>query len=214
MFVSWTRSLDGAQERKTTCQVCSTSAFWGNGHPPSSPTAAFGRSQPLNKTQATQVPAGISRANESMDLEISVNMNSHGGLNSAVSSMKGLRQYETSLALFGGYPVVPAGRVTPGPAANRKHLKALASVVESGKYHRVNHPTVNELENRHPEWSGNWSVRTVGSGTAALDRMFYVSEIAPPNNAEVMTLYAAAVNKVWAALPNLTWNNPEIVAAA
>ncbi|MER8589836.1 DegT/DnrJ/EryC1/StrS family aminotransferase [Mesorhizobium sp. M1338] len=94
-------------------------------------------------------------------------MNKHGSLVSEASATR-VHQNDTSLALFGGNPTVPAGRVVPWPAAKRKHLKALASVVKSGKYHRVNHPIVTELEKRLAEWSGNWSVRAVGSGTAAI----------------------------------------------
>ncbi|RWP61879.1 DegT/DnrJ/EryC1/StrS family aminotransferase [Mesorhizobium sp.] len=84
------------------------------------------------------------------------------------ASTRCVHQKDTSLALFGGDPTVPAGRVVLWPAAKRKHLKALANVVESGKYHRVNHPMVIELEKRLADWSGNWSVRAVGSGTAAI----------------------------------------------
>ncbi|UES60116.1 DegT/DnrJ/EryC1/StrS aminotransferase family protein (plasmid) [Roseibium aggregatum] len=74
----------------------------------------------------------------------------------------------SSLALFGGSPAVVPGSVIPWPAARKKHVKALASVVDSGKYHRVNHPIVAGLETRLTDWAGNWSVRAVGSGTAAV----------------------------------------------
>ncbi|RWX74837.1 DegT/DnrJ/EryC1/StrS aminotransferase family protein [Neorhizobium lilium] len=94
-------------------------------------------------------------------------MNKHVSFNSDASA-RSLRSIDTSVALFGGTPVIAPGRVTLWPAAKRKHLKALASVVESGKYHRVNHPLVTELEGRLAEWSGGLSVRAVGSGTAAV----------------------------------------------
>lgn len=78
------------------------------------------------------------------------------------------RHQAPSLALFGGAPAVAPGSVTPWPAARKKHVKALASVVDSGKYHRVNHPIVSKLEDRMQAWAGDWSVRAVGSGTAAI----------------------------------------------
>jgi len=73
-----------------------------------------------------------------------------------------------SVALFGGNPVVAPGRITPWPAAKRKHLKALGAVVDSGRYHRVNHSVVTDLERRFTNWAGNWTTRAVGSGTAAI----------------------------------------------
>ncbi|MDK1494261.1 DegT/DnrJ/EryC1/StrS family aminotransferase [Sinorhizobium sp. 7-81] len=75
---------------------------------------------------------------------------------------------EASVALFGGDPVIAPGRITSWPAAKKKHLKALGVVVRSGKYHRVNHPVVSHLERRLTKWAGNWAVRAVGSGTAAI----------------------------------------------
>lgn len=94
-------------------------------------------------------------------------MNKHINL-AQNKNIKLLAHGEVSLALFGGNPVITPGLITPWPAATKKHLKALAAVVESGKYHRVNHPIVTDLENRLTEWAGHWSVRTVGSGTAAV----------------------------------------------
>ncbi|MEZ2127907.1 MULTISPECIES: DegT/DnrJ/EryC1/StrS family aminotransferase [unclassified Sinorhizobium] len=94
-------------------------------------------------------------------------MNKHVNLNLEAGA-RTVRRPEASLALFGGDPVVSPGRVTPWPAAKKKHLKALGTVVESGKYHRVNHPIVSDLERRLSDWAGNWSVRSVGSGTAAI----------------------------------------------
>nr|WP_245510057.1 DegT/DnrJ/EryC1/StrS family aminotransferase [Rhizobium leguminosarum] len=72
------------------------------------------------------------------------------------------------LAIFGGKPVIPLGRVIPWPAAEKKHLDALRGVVDSGKYHRVNHPIVSDLEQNLARWIGKWQVRAVGSGTAAI----------------------------------------------
>lgn len=72
------------------------------------------------------------------------------------------------LAFFGGNPVVPKGSVTPWPAPKKKHLDALGTVVGSGKYHRVNHPVVSGVEQSLGKWTGNWTVRAVGSGTAAV----------------------------------------------
>lgn len=94
-------------------------------------------------------------------------MNRH--VNLAVgSTTKPAGRGDRSLALFGGTPEVGPGRVTPWPAAKRKHIKVLSHVVDSGKYHRVNHPLVSELERRMAEWSEGLSVRAVGSGTAAI----------------------------------------------
>ncbi|WEJ08708.1 DegT/DnrJ/EryC1/StrS family aminotransferase (plasmid) [Sinorhizobium sp. M103] len=75
---------------------------------------------------------------------------------------------EMKLAFFGGNPVLPPERITAWPAAQKKHLDALRGVVESGKYHRVNHPIVTELEQNLSMWTGKWMVRAVGSGTAAI----------------------------------------------
>lgn len=75
---------------------------------------------------------------------------------------------ETALALFGGPPEIAPGLVRPWPAANMQHLEALARVIQSGKYHRVNHPLVCELEEHLGLWSGGLRVRAVGSGTAAI----------------------------------------------
>ncbi|MGR9154521.1 DegT/DnrJ/EryC1/StrS family aminotransferase (plasmid) [Rhizobium leguminosarum] len=81
------------------------------------------------------------------------------------------------LAIFGGKPVIPRGRVTPWPAAEKKHLDALRGVVDSGKYHRVNHPIVSDLEQNLARWTGKWQVRAVGSGTAAIHiELDYVKE--------------------------------------
>lgn len=75
---------------------------------------------------------------------------------------------EVKLAFFGGDPVFPPERITAWPAAQKKHLDALRGVVESGKYHRVNHPIVTELEQNLSTWTGKWMARAVGSGTAAI----------------------------------------------
>ncbi|PDT49534.1 DegT/DnrJ/EryC1/StrS family aminotransferase [Sinorhizobium americanum] len=75
---------------------------------------------------------------------------------------------EMKLAFFGGDPVFSPERITTWPAAQKKHLDALRAVVESGKYHRVNHPIVTELEQNLSMWTGKWMVRAVGSGTAAI----------------------------------------------
>ncbi|PCI04070.1 MAG: DegT/DnrJ/EryC1/StrS family aminotransferase [Hyphomicrobiales bacterium] len=72
------------------------------------------------------------------------------------------------LAAFGGEPVIEKGQIVPWPAACKKHAELLASVVSSGKYHRVNHPIVTKLEQRLAAWSNWWDVRAVGSGTSAV----------------------------------------------
>ncbi|CDZ68248.1 Glutamine--scyllo-inositol transaminase [Neorhizobium galegae bv. orientalis] len=63
---------------------------------------------------------------------------------------------------------MPRGTITAWPAATKEHLDALAEVVASGRYHRVNHYIVGNLEERFARWTGNWAVRAVGSGTAAI----------------------------------------------
>ncbi|MBY5834658.1 DegT/DnrJ/EryC1/StrS family aminotransferase [Rhizobium ruizarguesonis] len=81
------------------------------------------------------------------------------------------------LAVFGGRPVVPQGRVTPWPAAQNKHLDAVRGVVDGGRYHRVHHPIVSDLEQNLARWAGKWQVRAVGSGTAAIHiELDYVKE--------------------------------------
>ncbi|WP_033047924.1 DegT/DnrJ/EryC1/StrS family aminotransferase [Sinorhizobium meliloti] len=84
-------------------------------------------------------------------------------------SKPALSNPEAKLALFGGEPLVAQGRVTAWPAAqNKKHIEALRAVVNSGKYHRVNHPIVTELEHNLADWTGKWMTRAVASGTAAI----------------------------------------------
>lgn len=75
---------------------------------------------------------------------------------------------EMKLALLGGERVVPSGRIIRWPAAQKEHLDALREVVDSGRYHRVNHPIVTGMEQNLATWAGNWKVRAVGSGTAAI----------------------------------------------
>jgi perosamine synthetase len=72
------------------------------------------------------------------------------------------------LAAFGGPAVLRGAEIVRWPAARKKHLAALNRVVKSGKYHRVNHPLVVELEKGLGDWSGCWTARAVGSGTSAL----------------------------------------------
>jgi dTDP-4-amino-4,6-dideoxygalactose transaminase len=83
----------------------------------------------------------------------------------------------SDLAIFGGEPAVAKGRITPWPAADLKHLHAFRGVIESGRYHRVNHPIVGEVERNLATWTGKWLVRAVGSGTAAIHiELDYVKE--------------------------------------
>ncbi|RVB37898.1 DegT/DnrJ/EryC1/StrS aminotransferase family protein, partial [Mesorhizobium sp. M7A.F.Ca.CA.001.06.1.1] len=63
-----------------------------------------------------------------------------------------------------------------------------------------------------PDICGQWSRTDFPNAMKILNTMFYVSEIAPPNDVEVMKLYAAAFQKVWAALPSLASKIPEIVS--
>lgn len=73
-----------------------------------------------------------------------------------------------ALAAFGGRPAVDQSEVTPWPAARKKHIEPLRSVVESGRYHRVNHPIVTGAERDLARWSKFWDARAVGSGTSAI----------------------------------------------
>ena len=94
-------------------------------------------------------------------------MNGHTSNNLDVYNTRGPWQ-EMDLAFLGGEPVVPPGRITPWPAPKKEHLDALREVVDSGRYHRVNHPIVADLEQNLATWTGKWKVRAVGSGTAAI----------------------------------------------
>lgn len=72
------------------------------------------------------------------------------------------------LAAFGGPSALGDIEIVRWPAARKKHLNALNRVVKSGKYHRVNHPIVEQLEQQLGSWSRWWTTRAVGSGTSAL----------------------------------------------
>nr|WP_246661414.1 DegT/DnrJ/EryC1/StrS family aminotransferase [Rhizobium sp. MHM7A] len=103
-------------------------------------------------------------------------MNGFGALRLITRNATGAFSVE-KLAVFGGKPVVPQGRVTPWPAAEKKHSDALRGVVDGGRYHRVNHPIVSGLEESLARWTGKWQVRAVGSGTAAIHiELDYVKE--------------------------------------
>ncbi|WEJ08709.1 hypothetical protein N0Q90_01030 (plasmid) [Sinorhizobium sp. M103] len=54
-----------------------------------------------------------------------------------------------------------------------------------------------------PNVQDSWRAADFPNTMKLLDTMFYISEIAPPNDADVMELYAAAFHKVWKALPRL-----------
>ena len=63
---------------------------------------------------------------------------------------------------------MPESAVVRWPAPAPTHLEALERVIRSGKYHRVNHPIVTELELGFGKWAGGILVRAVNSCTAAL----------------------------------------------
>lgn len=94
-------------------------------------------------------------------------MNGHASNNLEFYNSREDRQ-EMDLALLGGEPIVPPKRITRWPATQAEHLDALREVVDSGRYHRVNHPIVADLEQNLETWAGKWRVRAVGSGTAAI----------------------------------------------
>lgn len=78
------------------------------------------------------------------------------------------RKSVAALAASGGQPAVPKGTVAPWPAPTSAHMSALERVLISGRYHRVNHPIVSELEAAARDWTGGLRVRAVSSGSAAI----------------------------------------------
>jgi dTDP-4-amino-4,6-dideoxygalactose transaminase len=54
-----------------------------------------------------------------------------------------------------------------------------------------------------PFWRDRWSLADFPNTRTLLDTMFYLSEIAPPNDDTAMHAYADAFEKVWSALPEL-----------
>src|SRR3546814_199143 len=72
------------------------------------------------------------------------------------------------LAAYGGRASVDPARITRWPAPGPRHISALIEVVHSGRFHRVNHPIVSTLEAEFSAWTKQFSVRAVGSGTAAI----------------------------------------------
>ncbi|MFE6385245.1 DegT/DnrJ/EryC1/StrS family aminotransferase [Nocardiopsis dassonvillei] len=73
----------------------------------------------------------------------------------------------STLAIFGGPKSIPDKTLTYWPAPGRRHVDAIASVIRSGKFHRVNHPSVLEFE-EELERHAAASARATGSGTAAI----------------------------------------------
>jgi dTDP-4-amino-4,6-dideoxygalactose transaminase len=74
----------------------------------------------------------------------------------------------SELAIKGGQAVIKEGAVTNWPAATPRHVAPLRVVVESGRYHRVNHPIVTALEQSVSTFACGREARAVGSGTAAI----------------------------------------------
>ncbi|MGK9230363.1 DegT/DnrJ/EryC1/StrS family aminotransferase [Inquilinus limosus] len=54
-----------------------------------------------------------------------------------------------------------------------------------------------------PFWRDHWSLADFPNTRMLLDTMFYLSEVAPPNDDTAMHAYADAFEKVWSALPEL-----------
>ncbi|MFK3672020.1 DegT/DnrJ/EryC1/StrS family aminotransferase [Leifsonia aquatica] len=73
----------------------------------------------------------------------------------------------SELAILGGPKVIPDGALTYWPAPGARHVDAIARAVHSGKFHRVNHPSVLEFEAELETHAGA-SARATGSGTAAV----------------------------------------------
>ncbi|RVC73675.1 DegT/DnrJ/EryC1/StrS aminotransferase family protein, partial [Mesorhizobium sp. M2A.F.Ca.ET.046.02.1.1] len=65
-----------------------------------------------------------------------------------------------------------------------------------------------------PPMRGRWNAADFPNTMRLLDTMFYVSEIAPPNDAEIMKLYADAFHKIWSALPKILGRVREVATAA
>ncbi|WOE33290.1 MULTISPECIES: aminotransferase class I/II-fold pyridoxal phosphate-dependent enzyme [unclassified Acinetobacter] len=73
-----------------------------------------------------------------------------------------------TLAYYGGQSSVEKNTFTPWPAPTQNHLNALQRVLDSGKFHRVNHPLIEELESNTSKYCGTQYSRAVSSGSAAL----------------------------------------------
>ncbi|TIU29177.1 MAG: DegT/DnrJ/EryC1/StrS aminotransferase family protein, partial [Mesorhizobium sp.] len=65
-----------------------------------------------------------------------------------------------------------------------------------------------------PAMRGRWNAADFPNTMRLLDTMFYVSEIAPPNDAEIMKLYADAFHKIWSALPKILGRVRDVATAA
>jgi perosamine synthetase len=83
----------------------------------------------------------------------------------------------SQLAFLDGTPAIPAASYTPWPAPEEKHLEALSRVIKSGKFHRVNHPIVQQWEESLIQWTNFRHVRATSSGSAAIHTLVdYFSE--------------------------------------
>ncbi len=89
-------------------------------------------------------------------------------LGSFSAAQRGFTSTVDELAAFGGTPAVRKDSVTAWPAASDLHLEALETVIKSGRFHRVNHPIVAELEERLAKWTNYWQFRAVATGTSAI----------------------------------------------
>lgn len=76
------------------------------------------------------------------------------------------------LAAFGGESAVPKDKIVAWPAPNASHLTALNTVISSGRYHRVNHPVIEQSATGLSNMLHNIDIKAVGSGTAALHVAF------------------------------------------
>lgn len=72
------------------------------------------------------------------------------------------------LAALGGAPIIKQNTVVNWPAPNLQDAQALIHVTKYQKYHRVNHPVVNNVEDNIAHWCNFKYCRAVNSGTAAL----------------------------------------------
>lgn len=88
-------------------------------------------------------------------------------MNKAAKHAAGLHPAVQELAAFGGSRAVGPGAVTRWPAPADGDLAALRTVIDSGRFHRVNHPAVVAAEDALAEWCG-LHTRAVASGTAAI----------------------------------------------
>ena len=74
---------------------------------------------------------------------------------------------KNKLAFFGGKPILNKSIIRPWPNSNENDMNALSDVINTNKFHRVNHPIVTNLE-KYIEDNYNYKSRVASSCTATL----------------------------------------------